>query len=648
MKKIILYTLLTGAATLLLQGCIEDSRENYMVDDSLSLVYDEPVVEVSVYSASQTVTVLKSGKGSTGAWATLGQGSAELAAWNANPENDTKYEEISSSLVTFSEDRVDFGEKDVRSSIEVTWDPKAVIPKLTTGNEVIPVAIAGSDITVNPDRKLLLLNLVNSTVSFASSGSTVVAKETPSEKAELSVKLRLDHVLPQDVTVSFNVDNSLVESYNSSKGTNFPAAPAGYVSAASAVIPAGAADVFATLPLDNSKLFDGAVIKDFRTCVVPLRITGTSLDGMLVSEAAYYLLVNNPLAGASFSRIWGKYSTESLWTAGYDLPSGADRNLATDGEWVYLPYAVGGTTAKITAISVNDPAVTKQVNTTGFVSATITSACVRVIDKGNGEQMLIASGAGENTFPFYAWENGIDNPPTVFTLQCTWRRGGDRFEYHGTWADGILYVHAYQGRFTTRYKVTDGVFVKTDDGMFNGTDRALVNLEAGDTGFGGFYAYPGQDQMVFTTSDVSAFITMKGTYVDPGDGQKAWETAREAFPDADRTWGYRVFSLGGEKYIAYTAVEKNDGLKEDGVTAYTTNQRARLVVVKDKGGFKASLGADNQDIVFEAPLQGEEFEDIAIAPPASIQGDCAVRVYGNKVIIAAGLQGIGISVFVME
>lgn len=640
MKKIILYTLLTGAATMLLQGCIEDSRENYMVDDSLSLVYDEPVVEVSVHAAAQTVTVLKAGKGSSGAWATLAQGSAELAAWNEDPENDTKYDEINASLVSFSESRVSFGEKDVRSSIEVTWDPKAVIPKLTTGNEVIPVAITGSDIAVNEDRKLLLLNIVNSTVSFASSGSTFVAKEDPAEKGEVSIKLRLDHVLPQDLTVRFNVDNSLVEAYNAAKGTNFPAAPTGYAAETAATIPAGAADVFATLSLDSSKLIEGGKLTNFRTLVVPLRITATSIDGVIISDAAYYLLVNNPQAGASFSRIWGKYSTETLWMSEYGLPSGADRNLATDGEWVYLPYAVGGTTKKITAISVNDPSVTKEVNTTGFVNATITTACVRVIDKGNGEPMLVASGAAENNFPFYAWENGIDNPPTVWSLQCTWRRGGDRFEFHGTWADGMLYVHAYQGRFATRYKVTGG--------QFETTDRTLVDMKDSDTGFGGFYQYPGQDQMVFTTSDASAFITMLDTYNDPGDGQKAWETAREDFPDADRTWGYRVFTLSGEKYIAYTAVDKMDQLKEDGINYYTSNQRARLVIVKDKGGYKASLGTDNQDIVFEAPLQGEEFEDIAIAPPASVQGDCAVRVYGNKVILAAGVQGLGISVFVME
>ena len=114
------------------------------------------------------------------------------------------------------------------------------------------------------------------------------------------------------------------------------------------------------------------------------------------------------------------------------------------------------------------------------------------------------------------------------------------------------------------------------------------------------------------------------------------------------TWGYRTFTYRGEKYIAYTAIDKDDDLKEDGITTYTTKQRARLVVVRDKGSFKASLLGDNKDIFFEAPLQGEKFEDIAAAPPASAQGDCAVMVLDDKVLIAAGVQGIGLSVFKME
>lgn len=624
----------------MLQGCIEDSRNNYMEPDSVGLAYDDQVVEVSVYAGSHTVTVLKAGKGTSAGYVELTQGTEALKAYNADDFNDIKYTEIASSNVQYGESRLLFEEKDVRKSMVVQWDPAKLVPLLGDETHVIPVAIKGSDLNINDSRSLLLLNILNSSASFASTGSTVTAKENKSEKGEVTVKFKLDHPLPKDITIQYGVDNSLVATYNAEKGTNYDQAPAAYVTSGEASIKAGSTDVIVSIPLNTEALFSGTKMMDFRTFVIPLKITGTSINGVELSDKPFYLLVNSPFAGASFSRIWGFYSTESLWMLPFGLVSGADRNLALDADWVYLPYAVGGSTAKVTAISVNDPETTKQVNTTGFKTATITSACVRVIDKGNGSTMLVASGAAENDFPFYVWENGIDNAPTVYSLQCTWRRGGDRFEYHGTWADGMLYVHAYQGRFATRYKVVDG--------QFETTDRTLVDMKATDTGFGGFYPYPGQDQMVFSTSDASAFITMLDSYNDPGDGQKAWETAREEFAGADMTWGYRCFTYMGEKYIAYTAVDKDDDLKEDGITRYTTKMRARLVVVKDKGGFKASLDGENKDIVFEAPLQGENFEDIAIAAPLSVQGDCAICVLGDKVLIAAGVQGIGISLFKME
>ena len=613
-----------------------------MVPDSVSLVFDDVVVPVSVYAVRHNISVLKSGKGDSSAWATIGFTSEGLAKYNADESNDGTYKELASKLVKFSTDRVSFEPSDVRKVLSVSWDVDDMVQALAGDDYVVPVGLLGSDVTVNEGRDLILLNILNSTASFASSGSTVVAKETAQENGEVTIKFKLDHAMPQDLAVKFAVDNSLAEAYNTEKGTDYGTAPNGYVQVPTegAVIPAGSSDVFVTVTLKNSVLFgpDGQM-SNFRTLVVPLKITETSVKGVKVSEAAYYLLVNNPYAGASFSRIWGRYSTTGhLWMTDFGLPSGADRDFAMDNDWVYLPYSVGGSTAKITAVSINDPETTKLVNCEGFKSATITTACVRVIDKGNGTKMLIASGAAENNFPFYAWENGIDNPPTVYTLECTWRRGGDRIEFHGTWADGVLYTHAYQGVFTTSYKVTGGTFEKTT--------RTLVDVPY--TGFGGFYKYPGQDQMVFASSDAAAFMTLTGATHKAGDGQDIYDTDREAFDGADMTYGYNVFTYRGDKYIAYTAVDQMDQLKEDGITYYTTKQRARLVVVKDKGGFKASLLGDNKDIVFEAPIQGESFEDIAPEPPMSVQGDCAVSVFSDHVIIAAGVQGLGLSVFKME
>lgn len=641
MEKIIRY-MMAGLMFAMLSSCIEDARNNEMVDDMLSLVYDDVVTPVSIYSGSHTVSVLKSGKGQSSATAIIGTSAAALSAYLASGEADAVYKEISPSYFTFSSDEVSFAKSDMRQPFEIKWDVSQLTKVINDDLSVLPISILGGSLEINESRNLLALNLLKSTVGFASNGSTVVAKETASEDGEVSVKIKVDRVIPVDVKVSYTVDNSLVAAYNAEKGSDYIQAPDGFVKIPSepVILAKNSPDVFTTVTLKTSVLFGtNGKMMDFRTILVPLHITGTDLEGVIISDQIYYLLVNSPFAGASFSRVWGKYSIDALWTQGYaDIPDGGDRNLAMDANYVYFPYAVGGSTAKVTAISVEDPSVVKAVNCTGFLTGTITSACVRVIDKGNGSTMLVASGAAENEFAFYAWENGIDNPPTVNVLECTWRRGGDRFEFQGTWSDGTLYVHSYVGTFTTMYKVKDGKFEKTT--------RTLVDMPY--TGFGGFGFYPGQDQMVFSTSDAAAFVSLTGTTHKAGDGQDIYDTSREAYEGGEKTWGYRVFTYRGDKYIAFTSIDKNDDLKSDGITPYTTNQRARLIVVEDKGGFKKSLDGENKSIVFEAPLQGEEFTDFAVNAPASIQGDCAVHVFSNKVLIAAGVQGLGVSVFKME
>ena len=643
MKQILKSLAIALMGLAILQSCnivIEDSRDNYMVDDQLSIVYDDVVTPVSVYAGSHTLSFQKSGKGQTGAQARIGTSSSALQTWLRSEEGEgLEYMEIPSTYFNLSAESLSFEQKDVRQTASLTWDPSRMAALIDGDDYVVPVSILDGSIDVNPKRSLLILNFLKSTVSFASSGSSTLAKETPDEDGEVQIKIKLDRSVPKDVVVNYAVDNSMVSVYNEEKGTNLVQAPDGYVSIPDgALIPAGASDMFTTVTLKTSALFTGGEMMKFRSMVIPLRITGTSVEGIIISDQVYYLIVNNPLAGATFTRIWGKYSAKTLWSLEYGLPSGADRTLALDDNWVYLPYSVGGSVAKITAISNDDPDLTKEVNCTGFKTATITTACVRVIDKGDGTKMLIASGAGENSFPFYAWENGIDNPPTVYSLECTWRRGGDRIEFHGSWADGSLYTHAYQGTFTTRYIVKGGQFVSTS--------RTLVDMPY--TGFGGFYKYPGQDQMVFASSDAAAFVSFTGTTHKAGDGQDIYDTSREAFEGGSLSYGYNAFTFQGEKYIAYTTIDKDDDTKEDGVTTYTTMMRARLVVVKDKGGFKASLSGENKDIVFEAPIQGEEFSSVSMAPPMSAQGDCAVSVQKNQVIIAAGFQGLGLSVFKME
>ncbi len=637
MKKLIITSI---AVLALAASCIEDSRNNFMVDDTLSLVFDEQVVPVSVHAGGFDVTVLKAGKGTQAATATLSVSQESLDTYNT--ENETSYKPLSASAYSFESNSVSFKAEDMTARARLEWDPSTVISALSGKSSVIPVKLEEGSLSINEKRNFILVNILNTTVGFASTGATVSAKEDPNENVEVQFKISLDTPLPSDLSVMVAADKSLIPAYSASTGIAFSEAPDGLFSlpAEGYTVPKGQTDVFFSLPIKNSALFDGGTMKNFYAILVPLKITSTSTKGVVISDQVYYLRINNP-AALSFSRLWGKYSLDKLWTEEYGLPSGSDRNLTTDGNWVYLPCAVApsaGGTPTITAISVLDPSVTMKVNCEGMVASTITSACVRIIDKGDGKHMLTATSAEANNFSFYAWENGIDKAPTVTSLQCTWRRSGDRYEFHGTWADGMLYSHSYQGTFSTRYKVTGGKFEKTD--------RTLVN--APYTGFGGHYKHPDNAEMLFASSDTSAFVTMTGTTYKAGDGQDVYDMTATPYVGGRMSFGYRCFTYKGEKYIAYTAAELEDGVLEDGVTPGPSMKRARLVIVKDKGGFKASLDGDNKEIIFEAPIQGESFEDVASSAASTAQGDCSVFVLSDKVIIAAGFQGLGVSVFKLE
>ena len=628
MKKIIL-----AIATLVLAAsCIEDSRNNFMVEDSLSLVYDEQVIPVSVYSGSYTVSVLKAGKGTKEATATLGVSAEALNAYNT--ENGTSYTAIAPSSYSFEGTTVQLKADDLTGGLKIEWNPETMYPALNGALSVIPVVITEASLDVNPKRNLVLINLLNSEISLPSSGSTVVAKENKDEDVEVQLKIALDFPLPEDLNVTLDVDNSLIAAYNAEKGIEGIAPYNGYIRFPDKVItiPAKSSDTFCTITLKNSALFDGSgKMKDFTSIVAPIKIIAVSRTGVAIAGSVFYLVVKSPFAGATVSRVWGKFSPAHPWAEDYGLPSGADRNLALDANWIYLPYAVGSDVAKITAISVSDPSNTMLVNCEGFQSNVITTACVRVVDKGDGTTMLTASGANTNSFAFYSWPNGVDKAPKLEELECTWRRSGDRYEFHGTWADGMLYTHSYQGTFSTRYEVKNGEFTKKE--------RTLVDVPF--NGFGGLYKHPDYDQMVFASSDTSAFMTPLATSHKAGDGQDIYDMAVESFPGASMTYGYRAFTYKEDKYIAFTTIDRDD-------TPDPTMLRARLVIVRDKGGFKASLDPDNMDVFYEAPLQGEDFESEACAAPTAIQGDCAVCVLKNKVLIAASFQGIGLSLFKME
>ena len=118
-----------------------------MVPDSVSLVFDDVVVPVSVYAAKHDISVLKSGKGDSAAWATIGFTSEGLAKYNADESNDGTYKELASNLVKFSTDRVNFQPSDVRQLLSVSWDVDDMVQAVAGDDYVVPIGLLKSDIT---------------------------------------------------------------------------------------------------------------------------------------------------------------------------------------------------------------------------------------------------------------------------------------------------------------------------------------------------------------------------------------------------------------------------------------------------------------------------------------------------------------------
>lgn len=146
--------------------------------------------------------------------------------------------------------------------------------------------------------------------------------------------------------------------------------------------------------------------------------------------------------------VWLKQSADgSAWNTYYGGTAGTDRNIAMDDDYVYI--AESAATAKLWAISINDPSDVKAVNVEGVADGGAhVLTCPRVIKNtdssvNGGKDVLVCCSLtrGGVDPKLYMWTNGIDNAPKAITL-TTWATGawyGDTFTVGGTLQDGVLF-----------------------------------------------------------------------------------------------------------------------------------------------------------------------------------------------------------------
>ena len=357
--------------------------------------------------------------------------------------------------------------------------------------------------------------------------------------------------------------------------------------------------------------------------------------------------VKEPVKVLTVERVGGMYPTNK-WPTNIGLVANADRTAAMDEQYIYVAN-VGADKCGIKAISLADPTKVTDVNVTGVDGGYFKTSCVRTIyNPSTKKHILLASSMAmeaDQKLVIYAWENGINNAPTVLVTMnnAAKRRFGDFFTIEGNWEKGQLWFrNFYNGtvedgcNVTGAFPIANGKITQT---WMNGFRLGY----GGSVGMGSLYIYPGSGYGMLVTDAIGMIFD-----VNNGPGGIEWSNGKDV-SYYKRIFGVTPFEYNGEKYIAYIKMGKYTG--EDNAA------RSRLKIIKDLGtGDKFMQSITDDDIKFEFPIQigidnptAADFDKVCEGATYSgnTMANLSVIPIGNAVYIMAHHQNVGISVFKM-
>ena len=657
MKKI-LRNILFSALTITAVASCADDRNNFLPDDSFGFnnKAGENVLTLPLYGGSHQINVIKSGKGLNEGVVNITTSNLDLR--NYNEQYDVEFSPLpdDQDLYSFSTQSLAFGYEDVTKPVTVSWDiakVAAFMEQEPANQYCIPVVLRSEGLEVNEGRHIFILNLVTSTVTAE---QTLLSRtyewESEPVSETMDITVRIDKAIPGiDLTLDFEVDNDLIAAYNQANGTDYEAAPEGLVSfGADPVIKAGEGYVLYPVTINTEALADenGLVKSNWNGYVVPVKLSGMSVDGVKVNNGLTYIVVKGlePIPPQLFTRQWGIFATSSTnpWQATFGLSDA--RNITMDDEYIYVPQSAGGDPV-LKAVSIADPAQVKNVNVSGIAGGTHTLSCVRMIPNtdpavNGGKDILSACclSVGEGShLNFYVWLNGIDNAPAISIVEDSGRRLGDKYIVLGSWNNGEVYLKDFNTGNIVRYAMVDGRIGEWPgaDGLAYARGRFDYNASVPDAAgcIGSAYVYPGTPK---AGSDIPAGFLVTSTasahFLGNTSGNVFASTADLGMP---LTHGYNFFTDAktGLKYIAYVGVEASQA------------QGSVRVIADLAGTPDGFLGAlQSHKVVFEAPVQDAMDATVVSPCPATHStGDCVVREINGETYMAVMIQNVGISVF---
>ena len=344
-------------------------------------------------------------------------------------------------------------------------------------------------------------------------------------------------------------------------------------------------------------------------------------------------------------KLWEKLSTANAsWFTTIGGTVGGDFNIAIDDQNVYIPEFGGS--KNLWAIDIATGNTVSKVNTSTVQSVgfdgSIFLSCARVVKKNNGTPVLMASnlfqdGDSDNpTGRLYIWENGIDQAPTVKTLQqwAAGRRLGDTWTTYGNYEDCWLIMGTQTGNGFVTFPVPTGNTAYLTSRLAIETANFCSYYPFPDDLTKGMFAWRGGSHddgptyrnRLMTVNSTEAAIKNSGAHTST-------LTKLNAYIDDygnNNGSGFNYFEFNGKRFVAWV-INRNE-------------ENAFDIVIKAGGATQSwdsivNTQPEDASFYFREALVGGQNTTWKKGT------DCAVWNNGNEVYIAVNKTNVGIAVY---
>lgn len=640
MKKIYSYVMLAAVAAAALVSCAKEMdkvQENIQPKGNIQIavVADSPVTKTELtdathvgWSAGDKIDFVNSAAGEKvqSGEASISAGKATFTATVANAGTFFAYYPTSDSDLTGGHGQVTVPSVQTPTNVD-TFDPKADVMVSTT----FAVGAAGSydtdpaSIQFKRLGAFLDVYFVDNTTGskLAGESATSIAVESSGTgKVQLTGTLEIsEDGIESSTGASYKVTANYADFDIDADHAHIGIIPCTLASGSDLVITAETDKYTITKTIPISSVVD---IKSGRVQPIKVKVGNSDIEHKIKVE-----------------RLWGYYPNTG-WPTSF-MGANADRGVATDGEYVFIPNA-NSSTAEVVAIKISDQSTTA-VNMTGVDGGYFKTACARTIYNPATDKyiLLVCSLAYESdgNFNVYAWVDGIASAPTKIISWNTdngsgVRRVGDLFTVSGDWSNGEIWARINKESTATTFvwKITDGVVA----GPLGGTIGY-----GGSAGMGSVYKYSidAPHVMVVTTAIGRFFsCTVESTWINADSAGINWTSGDDNSVWA-KNYGFTPFEFNGRKYIAYHHV--------------VNAARGWLTIINDTQGTASGFMQTliDQSIVFQGAVQiGSDTPSMDVVTGATYSmhaiGSCSVAFVDDYVILVGHQQNTGLAVFKMS